>query len=131
MNSQSGHDFLASNSPLVGSCVEFSTSMRSDVNAISPLVDELMILITNCHCLAGQEEDVEVALREALANAVLHGNQQNIYKRAFIRCHIRFGKLSIIVQDEGAGFDPTNLPDPTDIANISSSHGRGIYLMRA
>ena len=90
-----------------------------------------MILIKNCHCVAGQEEDVEVALREALANAVLHGNQQNICKRVFIRCHIQFGELSIIVQDEGTGFDPTNLPDPTDIANISSTHGRGIYLMRA
>lgn len=131
MSSQSGHDFLARNSRLVGSGVDFSTSMRSDINAISPLVDELMILIKNCHCVAGQEEDVEVALREALANAVLHSNQQNIWKKVFIRCHIQFGELSIIVQDEGIGFDPTNLSDPTDIANISSTHGRGIYLMRA
>ena len=131
MSFQSRHGFLVSNSRLAGSRLEFSTSMQSDINAISPVVDELMILIKNCHCVAGQEEDVEVALREALANAVLHGNQQNICKRVFIRCHIQFGELSIIVQDEGAGFDPTNLSDPTDIANISSTHGRGIYLMRA
>lgn len=131
MGSQSGHDFLAGHSQLVGSDFEFSTSIRSDISAISPLVDELMILIKDCHCVAGQEEEVEVALREALANAVLHGNRQDVGKRVSIHCCIHFGELSIIVKDEGKGFDPKNLADPTDIANINSTHGRGIYLMRA
>jgi serine/threonine-protein kinase RsbW len=72
-----------------------------------------------------------VALREALVNAVLHGNQQNVWKRVSIHCCIHFGELSIIAKDEGTGFDPTNLADPTDIANINSTRGRGIYLMRA
>jgi len=87
--------------------VELSISMRSNVNAISPLVDKLMVVIKGCNCVPEQEEEVEVALREALANAVLHGNHQNAGKRVYIRCRIQFGELLIIVKDEGTGFDPT------------------------
>ena len=132
MSSKSGHDFPGRQSQSVGPGMELSTSMQSTVNAISPLVDKLMMVIKGCRCIAEQEEEVEVALREALANAVLHGNHQDAGKRVHIRCRIQFdGELSIVVKDEGSGFDPTNLPDPIDIANIRSSHGRGIYLMRA
>ena len=131
MSSQSGHNSLASQSQSVGSNMELSISIRSDVNSISPLVDKLMMIIKGCNCVPEQEEEVEVAVREALANAVVHGNQQNAGKRVYIRCRIQFGELLIIVKDEGTGFDPTNLADPTDVANINSTHGRGIYLMRA
>lgn len=107
--------------------------MRSAVDAISPLVDNLMMVIKGCLCAAvEQEEDVEMALREALANAVLHGNHQDAGKRVYVRCRLQLdGELSIIVKDEGTGFDPNNLANPIDIANLTSTHGRGIYLMRA
>jgi len=131
MSSQSGHNSLASQSQSAGPNVDLSISIQSDVKAISPLVDKLMMILRGCSCVPEQEEEVEVALREALANAVLHGNHQNAGKRVYIRCRIRFGELLIIVKDEGTGFDPTNLADPTHVANIKSMHGRGIYLMRA
>jgi len=131
ISSPSGHKSLANQSQSVGPNVELSISVRSDVYAIAPLVDKLMMIIKGCNCVPEQEEDDEVALREALANAVLHGNHQNAGKRVCIRCRIQFGELLIIVKDEGAGFDPTNLADPTEVANINSTHGRGIYLMRA
>jgi serine/threonine-protein kinase RsbW len=113
--------------------MEISTCMRSAVDSISPLVDHLMTLIKGC-CLCDleQEEDLEMALREALANAVLHGNQEDAGKRVYVRCRLELcGELSIIVKDEGTGFDPNNLANPIDIANLTSTHGRGIYLMRA
>ena len=131
MSSQSGHNSLASQSQSAGPNVDLLISIQSDVKAISPLVDKLMMIIRGCRCVPEQEEEVELALREALANAVLHGNHQNAGKRVYIRCRIRFGELLIIVKDEGTGFDPTNLADPTHAANIKSTHGRGIYLMRA
>jgi len=131
MSSESDHNSLASQSQSVGPNVELSISMPSHVNAISPLVDKLMMVIKGCHCVPEQEEEVEVALREALANAVLHGNRQNAGKRVYIRCRIQMGEISIIVKDEGTRFDPSNLADPTAVANIYSTHGRGIYLMRA
>ena len=124
MSSQSGHNSLASQSESAGPNVDLSISIQSDVKAISPLVDKLMMIIRACSCVPEQEEEVEVALREALANAVLHGNHRNAGKRVYLRCHIQFGELSIIVKDEGTGFDPTNLADPTHAANIKSAHGR-------
>lgn len=91
-----------------------------------------MMVIKRCHCASEQEEEIEVSLREALANAILHGNQQDTEKRVYICCRIEFGgQLSIVVKDQGRGFDPASLPDPMDVANISSTHGRGIFLMRA
>jgi serine/threonine-protein kinase RsbW len=131
MSSQLGHNSLASQSQSAGANVDLSISIPSDVKSISPLVDKLMMIIRVCSCVAGQEEEVEVALREALANAVLHGNHQKAGKKVYIHCRIRLGELLIIVKDEGTGFDPTNLADPTHVANIKSTHGRGIYLMRA
>ena len=91
-----------------------------------------MTMIQECNCVTGHERDVEIALREALTNAVLHGNHQDAEKQIQISCRIQFGgELSIIVKDEGKGFDPSKVPDPTVIPNLDSEHGRGIYLMRA
>ena len=74
---------------------------------------------------------LEVVEPEIVPPLPVHGNHQNVWKRVSIHCCIHFGELSIIVKDEGTGFDPTNLADPTDIANINPTRGRGIYLMRA
>lgn len=73
-----------------------------------------------------------VAVTEALSNAILHGNRQQ--KDKSVRMRFRFlpaDKLLIVeVQDEGEGFDPANLPDPTQGENLLRESGRGIFLMR-
>jgi hypothetical protein len=51
--------------------------MRSEVAAIPPFVDKLMVFIKKCRCVAGNEVDVEISLREALANSVVHGNHED------------------------------------------------------
>jgi serine/threonine-protein kinase RsbW len=122
---------LSSKPHSAGPNVTLSIRMRSDIHAISGAVDWLMTLIQECNCVPGRELDVELALREVLANAVLHGNRQDPEKRIHISCCIHFGgDVSIVVKDEGKGFDPSKIPDPTAIDNIESHHGRGIYLMR-
>jgi serine/threonine-protein kinase RsbW len=76
---------------------------------------------------AGDDSDVEIALREALANAVLHGNKRDIHKKVHVSCRIRPGKdLSIVIRDEGNGFDPAKIPDRTAVDNVNSENGRGI-----
>jgi serine/threonine-protein kinase RsbW len=106
-------------------------TMRSQINAISPLVDRLMSLIKISHCVPGDDQDVEIALREALANAVLHGNKEDSQKKVHIDCHVHPGKeLFLVIKDEGSGFDPMKVPDPTKAENILSEKGRGILLMR-
>jgi len=60
-----------------GPCLELERSLPSEVVAISPFVDKLMLLIRKCGRAAEGESDVEIALREALANAIIHGNHEN------------------------------------------------------
>ena len=115
-----------------GPMVQVKVSIRSAINEISPLIDRLMRLIKEGNCVVGEEINVEIALREAVTNAVLHGNKADPEKRVAICCEVGLGSgVSVIVRDEGQGFDPANVSDPTTTENIESNHGRGIYLMRA
>ena len=89
-----------------------------------------MLLLKKCGCVAEGESDVEIALREALANAIIHGNLENPRKHVHVRCRCKRDEVSIAVKDEGRGFDIYKMPDPTAPPNIGSVHGRGIYLMK-
>jgi serine/threonine-protein kinase RsbW len=115
-----------------GPSIQMDLALPSEVAAISPFVDKLMFLIKKCRCAPGNETDIEIALREALENAVIHGNHQDPRKHVFVSWRCQAGvEVSIIVRDEGQGFDSNALPDPTAPGAIESSHGRGIYLMKA
>src|SRR5882724_6722845 len=114
-----------------GPHIRLELSLRSEVGAISPFVDTLMHLIRKCKWVAGNEEDIEIALREALANAIIHGNHENPGKQVYVRCRCKSDEVSIAVKDEGRGFDLNKIADPTAPENTGSVHGRGIYLMRA
>jgi serine/threonine-protein kinase RsbW len=116
----------------IGPTLHVSLTMRSEIDSISPLVDRLMSLIKISRCVSGDERNVEIALREALANAVLHGNRQDIQKKVHISCWVHPGReLYVVVKDQGSGFDPSGVPDPTALEKIYSENGRGILLMNA
>jgi serine/threonine-protein kinase RsbW len=105
--------------------------MPSEIEVVSPLVDRLMRLIEGSHCVPGNEPAVELALREALSNAVVHGNGMDAHKLVQIRCRCELGKgVSIIVTDHGQGFDPNAVPDPLATERLEAEHGRGIHLMK-
>ena len=74
---------------------------------------------------------VRLALDEALANAICHGNQQDPQKQIVVEYSIADDSVSISVIDQGAGFNPGGVPDPTLDENLEKPHGRGIMLMRA
>jgi serine/threonine-protein kinase RsbW len=114
-----------------GPYIQLELSLRSEVRAISPFVDRLMHLIRRCRWAPGNEEDIEIALREALANAVIHGNHEDPGKQVYVGCRGGTDEVSIVIRDEGQGFDMGEVPDPTAPENIESSHGRGIYLMKS
>ena len=114
-----------------GPCIDLERSLPSEVAAISPFVDKLMLLIRRCGCVPEGESDVQIALREALANAIIHGNHENPRKHVYVRFRCKPDEVSIAVKDEGPGFDINQVADPTAPENIGSIHGRGIYLMKA
>jgi serine/threonine-protein kinase RsbW len=105
--------------------------MKSEIAAISPFIDQFMLKIREFHCDPGSEFAIELALREALANAVLHGNREDSKKKVHVRCECEkdLGVL-LVVRDEGPGFDPGTVPDPTAPENLDAEHGRGILLMK-
>jgi len=109
----------------------FVESLPSRVAAISPFVDQLMLFVLKFRSADGTETDIEMALREALANAVIHGNGENSYKRVYVECRCYMdGEVSITVRDEGPGFNSEEVANPTAPENLLFTHGRGIYLMK-
>ena len=70
------------------------------------------------------------ALREAVANAVRHGNKQDPARLVRLEYTVRNSTITIRVEDEGEGFEPGDVPDPTDPANLLRPSGRGIFYMR-
>ncbi|HWY56037.1 MAG TPA: ATP-binding protein [Terriglobales bacterium] len=111
--------------------IELRQTVASQVAAISPLADQLMRFILKFRCADGSETDIELALHEALANAVIHGNGDSSSKRIYVTCRCYMdGEVSITVRDEGRGFDSSAVPDPTLRGNLLLTHGRGIYLMK-
>jgi serine/threonine-protein kinase RsbW len=117
--------------PGAGSLLEIDAWIPSEISAISPLVERLMRLIEGSHCVAGEEHAVQLALREALNNAVVHGNRLDAHKLVHVRCRCKVGKgISVIVADQGQGFDPRTVPDSLTVENLEAEHGRGIRLMK-
>ena len=70
------------------------------------------------------------ALREALANAIRHGNDQDPARHVRVAYVVDDSTVTITVEDEGEGFDPKKIPDPTDPENLLRPNGRGIFYMR-
>jgi len=74
---------------------------------------------------------IRLALEEAVNNAVKHGNRGNAEKTVALSCQVDQSEVVIDVEDEGVGFDPASVPDPTRSENVEIPAGRGIMLMRA
>ena len=74
---------------------------------------------------------IKLALEEAMINAYRHGNKGDPAKRIYVRYRVTSERVEIEVRDEGGGFQPRQVPDPTQPEFIDRPHGRGIMLMRA
>ena len=104
--------------------------LPGDVASIQPAVDEIMEVVGAQACAVGKELDVEVALLEALANAVKHGCGGDASKtvEVCVACEEGQGML-IVVRDPGGGFEPGEIPSPVTGENLFFDHGRGIFLI--
>lgn len=74
---------------------------------------------------------IKLALEEAVVNAIKHGNRFDKDKKVVIRYSGNHKNLTVTVRDEGEGFDPACVPDPTVPENIALPYGRGLMLMNA
>lgn len=115
--------------PTCSKC-KLDVTIPADVNAISPVVDGVLQVAREMKCGDGYDHNIELALREALANAIVHGCNGDASKK--VECSViceGSSEIVIIVRDPGEGFMPEAVPSPLVGENVYSEHGRGIYLI--
>jgi serine/threonine-protein kinase RsbW len=105
-------------------------TLAANRQSVDPVVEQVMESVRDLKCMNGKEDSIELALQEALANAVVHGAKEDPSKvvECIVACDEQRGML-IIVRDPGEGFDPKNIPSCTMGENLYSNHGRGIFLI--
>jgi serine/threonine-protein kinase RsbW len=110
--------------------LKLSVTLAADHEALEPVVRNVMKIVREMKCAEGREDDIELALTEALANAIVHGAKNDPSKviECDVACDEQRGML-IVVRDPGPGFDPAQIANPCHGENIYSAHGRGIYLI--
>jgi len=104
--------------------------LPSETGAGQHVVQEVLQRLQQNRWIEHDIFGIHLAMEEALMNAIKHGNQFDASKQVQVSCQMSPDLLRIEITDEGEGFDPSKVPDPTDPANIESPSGRGIMLMR-
>jgi anti-sigma regulatory factor (Ser/Thr protein kinase) len=111
-------------------CVILDEFVESRAEAVDGFVTKLMERIAEVPCAQAHLGEVELALTEGLANAVVHGNRQDPLKFVHVWAGCIDGEqLFLVITDQGAGFDVRGIPNPTVAANIGARRGRGIFVM--
>jgi serine/threonine-protein kinase RsbW len=105
--------------------------IANDPAAGRQLLDQLLQHLETLHWARREIFGIQLAVDEALVNAILHGNGLDESKHIHFCCWLSPRKIRVEITDEGPGFDPTCLPDPTDAAHVDRPCGRGVMLMRA
>jgi serine/threonine-protein kinase RsbW len=102
-----------------------------DPAVIGTVTDGVVQLLRDRLAVVGHEFEIELALQEALANAIRHGCHGDPSKS--VECRVtyeRTGDVLIVIRDPGPGFDVTRVPDPLEDANVLRASGRGLFLIR-
>lgn len=78
-----------------------------------------------------QQDNLSIAVTEAVGNAIVHGNKKDSRKKVYIFFQLEKDRVKVTVRDEGRGFDPDQLTDPLDPENIMKESGRGLFILKA
>ena len=114
--------------PVCPSTVE--VVIPSDPAAARQVQDEIERLLRAHHASEKDIFGIRLALEEALVNAIKHGNQMDRRKRVRVAYRVAADRFDVQVEDEGPGFNPEDVPDPTLAENLERPCGRGVMLMR-
>jgi serine/threonine-protein kinase RsbW len=92
--------------------------------------DQIEKVLQENHAHTHDVFSIKLALEEALVNAIKHGNQMDRAKKVHISYRLHADRFEVHIADEGPGFDPADVPDPTAFENLERPCGRGLMLMR-
>lgn len=87
-------------------------------------------LVERLHIDENLYPNILICLTEAVNNAIVHGNRLDEQKEIMVSCHEREHEIQFMISDEGSGFDPFELPDPTSEERIETEGGRSVFLMK-
>jgi serine/threonine-protein kinase RsbW len=107
----------------------FQTVIKSET-AEARRVQEQIERVLQSQCHDHDLFSIKLALEEALVNAIKHGNQFDRSKSVSIAYELYPDRFTVSITDEGTGFDPADVPDPTAFENLERPCGRGLMLMR-
>lgn len=102
-------------------------SHPKNIAEVEPFVNQLLKEYEIGEALFG---NILITLTEAVSNAIIHGNQAKADKKVYINTERKATSIIFSVEDEGQGFDPNILPDPTAPENLLTPGGRGVFLMQ-
>lgn len=105
--------------------------LPSHIEAVADAAAATTDFVKSCGLDEQTAFGIDMAVREAITNAMVHGNQEDETKSVEVIFNCLGNALEIEIRDQGEGFDPTGVPDPTEPANILKTSGRGIFLMRS
>jgi serine/threonine-protein kinase RsbW len=106
--------------------IELNSCLES-ISKVEKFIDEISSKVNISSEIYGK---ILIATIEAVNNAIVHGNKLNAAKIVRVKVEIIDNLFRVIVEDQGSGFDYTNIPDPTTPQNIENISGRGVFLMR-
>jgi serine/threonine-protein kinase RsbW len=102
----------------------------SDTTLAREILDTLLANLASSGWAEEETFGIHLAVEEALMNAIKHGNQRDPDKSVMVEYLLSSTRMRIVIEDEGPGFDPTAVPDPTEDENLELPSGRGLMLMR-
>jgi serine/threonine-protein kinase RsbW len=114
----------------VSPAVAADNTIPSDAAEARRIQDEIECLLQARRINEHDIFSIKLALEEALVNAIKHGNQMDRAKKVRIAYQLFTDRFLVQISDEGSGFDPTDVPDPTAFENLERPCGRGLMLMR-
>ncbi len=83
------------------------------------------------HFPSSDIDNIAIATTEAVSNAIIHGNKNDLKKKVIIEVHSKKDRMVVIVEDEGTGFDPTKVDNPLLPDNLLKERGRGIFILKS
>ena len=109
---------------------KYSLEIESDPNNLITVEEFVNYFAKDLGVSDERMNGLLLSVTEATTNAIIHGNKCNLDKKVFIDVFVENENIVIKVKDEGDGFDPANVPDPTEPQNLLKDSGRGVYLMK-
>ena len=132
VTTDAGSDTAGSTPPVLAPVVtRGDLAVVGGLKGVQPLAKQIAQAAAEVGCSTREIFHARLAIEEALANAVKHGNKHDADKAVYVTYDVNEQRMIVTVRDEGSGFDRRSLPDPTDAAYIGRPGGRGVLLINS